>query len=131
MSPTTACHHSRLKQLSTRVWSHALPYFFLPFKLQTRFVRPARFVGTFQCATIVWIYLLRFHPLPHSLRTMEIRNPFAINHFCTLSHAMEGGLCTVPNHQSQILPRTLLPARIVEGKIAVFLQGERRMSLRR
>src|SRR5690349_13856665 len=42
-----------------------------------------------------------------------------------------GGLCTVPNHQSQILPRTLLPARIVEGKIAVFLQGERRMSLRR
>ncbi len=55
-----------------------------------RFLYPSLFVGAVQRPNVLSIYPLCFHPLPHSLRAMEIHNPFPINHFRTLSHSMEG-----------------------------------------
>jgi hypothetical protein len=57
---------------------------------------PVPFTGTpppfvLPNTTNVPLYPFSFHRVPHSLRAMEIRNPFLINHFRTLSHATEGG----------------------------------------
>src|SRR6266567_1803517 len=40
---------------------------------------------------MVSLYPFSFHRLPHSFALMGSRNSFPINHFRTLSHAIEGG----------------------------------------
>src|SRR5215831_7888194 len=50
-------------------------------------------------ANVHWIYPQCFHSIAHSLSTMEIPNPFRINHFHTLSHSTEGGGVTTRKDQ--------------------------------